>query len=71
MPRNNANPKTVLLATRVTPSIKRLVSQLAQREGLAISEWLRNIVVMELKRNSALPSLTQMPEYEIELRAEH
>jgi hypothetical protein len=70
MPRNNANPKTVLMATRVTPRIKRLVMQLAQREGLAVSEWLRNIVVMELKRNSALPAIIQMPEYELDVRAE-
>ena len=70
MPRNNANPKTVLLATRVTPRIKRLVGQLAQREGLAVSEWLRNIVVMELKRNSALPALIQSPEYDIDLKVQ-
>jgi hypothetical protein len=68
MPRNNANPKTVLLATRVTPRIKRVVTQLAQREGLAVSEWLRNIVVMELKRNSALPAMIPMQEYELETR---
>jgi len=70
VPRNNANPKTVLLATRVTPRIKRVIVQLAQREGLAVSEWLRNIVVMELKRNSALPAMIQMPEYELNVKAE-
>ena len=70
MPRNNANPKTILLATRVTPHIKRVVAQLAQREGLAVSEWLRNIVVMELKRYSALPAIIQIPEYELEARVE-
>jgi len=70
MPRNNANPKTVLLATRVTPRIKHIIVQLAQREGLAVSEWLRNIVVMELKRNSALPAMIQVPEYGINVKAE-
>ena len=70
MPRNNANPKTILLATRVTPRIKRVIVQLAQREGLAVSEWLRNIIVMELKRNSALPAVIQMPEYELDVKVE-
>lgn len=70
MPRNNANPKTVLLATRVTPNIKYLISQLAQREGLAVSEWLRNIVVMELKRNQALPAVIHQYEYEQNIKVE-
>ena len=62
MPRKSSNPKTVLIATRVTPRIKKIISQMAYREGLSVSEWLRNLIVVELKRNEALPSINNIPE---------
>jgi hypothetical protein len=65
MPRNSSNPKTVLLATRVTPKIKAIVEQMAIREGLSVSEWLRNLIVMELKKSEALPSVLKIPEYDM------
>ena len=65
MPRNNSNPKSVLLATRVTPKIKAIVEQMAIREGLSVSEWLRNLVVIELKKSEALPSVLKIPEYDL------
>jgi len=65
MPRNSSNPKTVLLATRITPKIKAIVEQMAIREGLSVSEWLRNLIVMELKKSEALPSVLKIPEYDM------
>lgn len=65
IPRNNSNPKSVLLATRVTPKIKAIVEQMALREGLSVSEWLRNLVVLELKNSEALPSILRIPEYDL------
>jgi hypothetical protein len=53
----NSKTKSVLLATRVTPRIKDVVERMAIREGLSVSEWLRNLVVIELKKEEALPSL--------------
>ena len=66
MPRKSAHPKTVLIATRVTPRIKAIIEQMAIREGLSVSEWLRNLIVVELKKNEALPAILKMPEYTIE-----
>ena len=57
MPQKTRTPKNMLLATRVTPRIQDIVIQMAQREGLNVSEWMRNLIIMELKRAEALPSV--------------
>ena len=68
MPRKSLNPKTVLIATRVTPQIKEIIAQMAYREGLSVSEWLRNLIVVELKKNEALPRISRIPEnFDIDL----
>lgn len=67
MPKKTSTPKNVLLATRVTPRIRDIVVQMAYREGLNISEWLRNLIIMELKRNEALPTVLRSPDFGLEL----
>jgi len=67
MPRKSSNPKTVLIATRVTPKIKKIIVQMAYREGLSVSEWLRNLIVVELKKNEALPTINRVSEDFIEI----
>jgi hypothetical protein len=52
-----SKPKSVMLATRVTPLINDIVDQMARREGLNKSEWIRNLIIAELKRSEALPDL--------------
>ena len=69
MPRKSSNPKTVLIATRVTPKIKKIMIQMAHREGLSVSEWLRNLIVMELKKNDALPIIHRMSNYDLKVEA--
>ena len=66
MPRISSNPKTILIATRVTPKIKVIIEQMSIREGLSVSEWLRNLIVIELKKNEALPTII-IPDYTIQL----
>ena len=68
MPRKTGSPKNVLLATRVTPRIRDIVVQMAHREGLNVSEWMRNLIIMELKRAEALPSVLRAPNYALELK---
>jgi hypothetical protein len=67
MPRKSSNPKTVLIATRVTPKIKSIMTQMAHREGLSVSEWLRNLIVMELKKNDALPLIHRLSNYDLKM----
>ena len=67
MPRKSSNPKTVLIATRVTPKIKEIIARMAYREGLSVSEWQRNLIVVELKRNEALPMINRISENFIEI----
>jgi hypothetical protein len=67
LPQKTGTPKTVLLATRVTPRIRDIVVQMAHRKGLNVSEWLRNLIISELKRNEALPSVLLSPDFGLEL----
>ena len=66
MPQKSGTPKNVLLATRVTPRIRDIVVQMAQREGLNVSEWLRNLIISELKRNEVLPAVLRAPNLKLE-----
>ena len=61
MGRSNGTPKSVLIATRVTPRINNLVQQLAQREGLYVSEWVRKIIISELSKNDMLSATFYAP----------
>lgn len=60
-------PENMLLATRVTPRIRDIVVQMAQREGLNVSELMRNLIIMELKRAEALPNVLRAPILRMEL----
>ena len=61
MGRSNGVPKSVLLATRVTPGISEKVKQMAFRDGLYVSEWIRQLVIAELKNQDMLGRPLQAP----------
>ena len=63
MGRSQSNPKTVLLATRVTPKINELIKQMAYREGLYVSEWIRSVITGELKKSGLLSTKLREPTY--------
>jgi len=54
-------PKSVLLVTRVTPGISEKVKQLAFRDGLYVSEWIRQLVIAELRNQDMLGRPIQAP----------
>ena len=61
--RSKSKPKTVLLATRVTPKINELINQMAHREGLYVSEWIRTVLIGELKKSGLLTTRLIDPTY--------
>ena len=61
MARSKGVPKSVLLATRVTPAINSKIKQVAFREGLYVSEWIRQLIVAELKSQDMLGRPLQAP----------
>ncbi len=61
MGRAKGTPKSVLLATRVTPGITEKVRQLAFREGLYVSEWIRQLITAELRKQDMLGRPLQAP----------
>ena len=62
MGRSHGIQKSVLLATRVTPGINEKVKQMAFREGLYVSEWIRQLIVSELKNQNMLGRPLQAPQ---------
>ncbi|MFW5946470.1 MAG: hypothetical protein ACOCSJ_02150 [Candidatus Natronoplasma sp.] len=55
MPKTSGERKTEMVATRLTPPLKQAVKKEAQREGRDISEWLRNLLIEELRERGSLP----------------
>jgi hypothetical protein len=53
--RTSGEPRTVPIITSVTPEIRDQVFQLAESEELLTSEWIRNLILAELKKNNLLP----------------
>jgi len=66
MGRSTGTPKSVLIATRVTPRINDLVKRASNREGLYVSEWVRKIIIAELSRSNMLPNTLYSPLEEID-----
>jgi len=54
MPVTNGEKKTQLITTRLAPSIEKVVQGEARREGMDVSEWVRNIIVQELRERGIL-----------------
>lgn len=54
MPRKSGDKKSDVVATRLTPSLKRIVEKEAHSEGVDTSEWIRNLIIQELKRRGVL-----------------
>ena len=65
MPRKGSDLKTELIATRVTPAIKRAISREARRVGLDVSEWLRMLIINELKRSGVIAKSTSESDCEV------
>jgi hypothetical protein len=63
MPRVKSS-KNASVAFRLNPRIAELVSQVASSEGMNVSEWIRSLIVEELKRRGLLPMIT--PSLEVE-----
>ncbi|MCW4041735.1 MAG: hypothetical protein NWE83_13415 [Candidatus Bathyarchaeota archaeon] len=61
MPRTSFDAKTSLVCTRVTPYIKQILEQQASREGLTASEWVRNLIIKELKEENLLQMVFKTP----------
>jgi len=52
-----ADHKTEMLSVRVTRLVRDAVVAAAQADGLDVSEWLRSLIVGELRKRGALPDL--------------
>jgi hypothetical protein len=55
MSRTYRTKKNEILATRITPRLYDYVKMAAYNDSLSVSEWIRNLIISELKRNNLLP----------------
>lgn len=55
MPKSKLGPKEGYICTRVTLALRELIFEEAQDEGLTASEWLRDLIVNELKEREVFP----------------
>ena len=67
MPKTKSGSKTDLLCTRLTPEIKGIIAQTAAQEGITSSEWLRNLIIRELRAVNMLPTIFRVPTIDKEL----
>jgi len=61
MPKTSFETKSSLVCTRVTPNIKEIIEQQASIEGLTPSEWIRNLIIKELKNENLLKMVFKTP----------
>jgi len=64
MPRKILGSRKVVIAIRVPPHIKELVCQVAKREDMDVSEWVRNLIRSELDRRGLLHKRLTLPHLE-------
>jgi hypothetical protein len=61
LPKIDGDVKTSLISTKVTYRIKEIIIQQASREGITTSEWLRKLVIKELKNENLLTMVFKTP----------
>ena len=61
MPKIDGEIKTSLISTKVTRRIREIVTQQASREGITTSEWLRKLIIKELKHENLLSMVFKTP----------
>ncbi len=61
MPKIKSETKDSIIYLRITNTIKSLVTYQATQEGITPSEWLRKIIIKELRERNALPATFKVP----------
>jgi hypothetical protein len=61
LPKIGGDVKTSLISTKVTNRIKEIIIQQASREGITTSEWLRKLIIKELKNENLLTMVFKTP----------
>ena len=61
MPKIGGEIKTALISTKVTSRIREIIIQQASREGITTSEWLRKLIIKELKSENLLSIVFKTP----------
>ena len=64
LPKIKSNAKNAFVYIRVTNAIKDIITYQAAKEGITPSEWIRALIIKELKERGTLPPLFRVPETE-------
>jgi len=63
LPKTKAETKDAIIYLRLTSKIRSQIDYQAAQEGVTTSEWLRKLVIKELRERNALPTTFRMPSY--------
>ncbi len=61
MPKTNSETKDAIIYLRLTTTIRNLITYQAAQEGVTPSEWLRKLVIKELRDRNALSTTFKLP----------
>ena len=62
VPKQDGTFKGVFMCTRITSPIKELILEEAKAQGLTPSEWLRHLILRELKERRTIPRVSSSPD---------
>ncbi len=61
MPKINSETKDSIIYLRLTSTIKDLIGYQASQEGITPSEWLRKLIIKELRERNAISPTYKLP----------
>jgi hypothetical protein len=61
MPKINSETKDSIVYLRLTTTIKDLIEYQATQEGITPSEWLRKLIIKELRERNAISTTYKLP----------
>lgn len=62
MPKIKSETKDSIIYLRITNNIKSLITYQAAQEGITPSEWLRKLIIKELRERNALTPAFKVPQ---------
>jgi hypothetical protein len=61
LPKINSETKDSIVYLRLTSTIKDLIEYQATQEGITPSEWLRKLIIKELRERNAISTTYKLP----------
>ena len=64
MPKTKYETKNAIIYFRVTETIRESATSQAIQEGISLSEWMRKLMIGELRKRNAIRPFFRLPDVE-------